>query len=64
MNLYRAAKKAMREGKCIREIPFNVKIKIEEGEVCTLMKIDGSHPVKGWQPTARELVSKSWEVTE
>lgn len=27
-------------------------------------KLDGSHPVKGWQPTTRELLSESWEIAE
>ena len=64
MNIYEAAKKALEEGKCIRERPYNVKIKLANGTTGTMMRLDGCHPVKGWQPTARELISDSWEVME
>ena len=55
---------AIEEGKCIRERPYNVKIKLANGTPGTMMRLDGCHPVKGWQPTARELISDSWEVME
>lgn len=59
-----ATKKALEENKCIREKPYKVKVKPIKGDVGTIMGLDGSHPVKGWQPTARELISESWEVME
>ena len=59
-----AAKKALKEGKCIREKPFNVKVKLVKSDVGVLMKLDGNHPVRGWQPTAEELTSENWEVVE
>lgn len=65
MNIYEASKKALQEKKCMRENPTaRVKVKVETAGTCTLMKLDGSHPVKGWQPTTRELLSESWEITE
>ena len=59
MNICEAAKKALEEDKCIREKLYKV-----TGDTGILMRLDGSHPVKGWQPTARELISESWEVME
>lgn len=65
MNIYEATKMALQEKKCMRENPTaRVKVKVETAGTCTLMKLDGSHPVKGWQPTTRELLSESWEITE
>lgn len=64
MNICEAAKKALEEDKCIREKPYKVKVKLVKGGTGILMRLDGSHPVKGWQPTARELISESWEVME
>lgn len=65
MNICEAAKKALQEKKCIRENPTaRVKVKVEATGTCTLMKLDGSHPVKEWQPTTRELISESWEIME
>lgn len=64
MNICEATKKALEENKCIREKPYKVKVKPIKGDVGTIMGLDGSHPVKGWQPTARELISESWEVME
>lgn len=63
MNIYEASKKALQEKKCMRENP-TARVKVETAGTCTLMKIDGSHPVKGWQPTTRELLSESLEITE
>lgn len=60
MNICEATKKALEENKCIREKPYKVKVKPIKGDVGTIMGLDGSHPVKGWQPTARELISESW----
>ena len=56
MNICEATKKALEENKCIREKPYKVKVKPIKGDVGTIMGLDGSHPVKGWQPTARELI--------
>lgn len=65
MNIYEAAKKALAEGKCMREnSECTVKVKMKVRGVCTLMKLDGSHPVKRWQPTAEELIAETWELTE
>lgn len=65
MNIYEATKKALKERKCMREnLTSRVKVKVEEKDVCTLMNLDGSHPVKGWQPTSRELLSEEWEIME
>ena len=64
MNICEAVKIALKEGNCIREKPFNVKVKIDHGATGTLMKLDGNHPVKGWQPTSEELISEDWEVME
>lgn len=65
MNIYEATKKALAEGKCMRMDPeFNVKVKVEAGDVCTLMRMDGSRPSKGWEPSDRELLSEEWEVVE
>ena len=64
MNICEAAKKALEEGKCIREKPYKVKVQLVKGDAGILMRLDGSHPVRGWQPTARELISESWEVME
>ena len=65
MNIYEATKRALQEKKCMRESPTaRVKVRVEETGTCILMKLDGSHPVKGWQPTTRELLSESWEITE
>lgn len=64
MNICEAAKKALEEDKCIREKPFNVKVKLVKRDVGVLMKLDGNHPVRGWQPTAEELTSENWEVVE
>ena len=64
MNICEAAKKALEEDKCIREKPYKVKVKLVKGDTGILMRLDGSNPVKGWQPTARELISESWEVME
>ena len=65
MNIYEATKMALQEKKCRRENPTaRVKVKVETAGTCTLMKLDGSHPVEGWQPTTRELLSESWEITE
>ena len=57
MNIYEATKRALQEKKCMRESPTaRVKVKVEETGTCIL--------VKGWQPTTRELLSESWEITE
>ena len=37
---------------------------LDARDVCTLMRTDGSRPVKGWQPTAEELIAETWELTE
>ena len=63
-NEHLRSNKELEENKCIREKPYKVKVKPIKGDVGTIMGLDGSHPVKGWQPTARELVSESWEVME
>ena len=47
MNICEAANKALKEGKCIREKPFNVKVKLVKSDVGVLMKLDGNHPVRG-----------------
>ena len=64
MNICEAAKKALEEGKCIRERPYNVKIKLANGTPGTMMRLDGCHPFTGWEPTAIELIYDSWEVME
>lgn len=64
MNIYEATKKALQKGKCIKLKNCNVKIKLEYGDVGTIMQLDGSHPVKGWQPTTTDLTSNSWILTE
>ncbi len=65
MNIYEATKKALKERKCMRENSTSrVKVKVEEKGVCTLMKLDGSRPAKGWEPTSRELLSEEWEIVE
>lgn len=65
MNIYEATKRALQEGKCMRENSTSrVMVKVEATGTCTLMKLDGSHPVRGWQPTARELLSELWEIME
>ena len=46
MNICEAANKALKEGKCIREKPFNVKVKLVKSDVGVLMKLDGNHPVR------------------
>ena len=65
VNIYEAAKRALAEGKYMKENSLSrVKVKVEERDVCTLLRLDGSHPVRGWQPTGRELLSEEWEITE
>ena len=65
MNIYEAAKRALAEGKYIKHPEFrNLKIKVEARDVCTLMRMDGSRPVKGWEPTAEQLMAETWELTE
>ena len=64
MNIYEATKKALQKGKCIKLKNCNVKIKLEYGDVGTIMQLDGSHPVKGWQPTTTDLTSNRWILTE
>ena len=65
VNIYEAAKRALAEGKYIKDPEFrNLKIKVEARDVCTLMRMDGSRPVKGWEPTAEQLMAETWELTE
>ena len=37
---------------------------LDARDVCTLMRMDGSRPVKGWQPSAEELIAETWELTK
>lgn len=67
MNIYEAAKLAAEKGAYITLEQFKGVIKIKPtngGECCIIMKNDGSNPVRGWQPTADDLISTSWVVTE
>lgn len=67
MNIYEAAKLATEKGMYITQEQFRGMIKIRptnNGECCIIMKSDGSDPRRGWQPTADDLVSTSWTVTE
>lgn len=46
MNICEAAKKALEEGKCIRERPYNVKIKLANGTTGTMMRLDGCQRIE------------------
>lgn len=67
MNIYDAAKLAIEKDCCITTEQSKGVMKIKPtngGECCIVMKNDGSNPVRGWQPTADDLISTSWVVTE
>lgn len=68
MNIYKAVRKAIKKDKCItvKGCENRWKIKPTNGRGnCIFMCADGSNPSKyGWQPSAYNLLDKSWIVVD